>query len=141
MTLRRARVWLGGTWVVLGLLLGVVLFLQTVVFDLYGEQEKVVWDWFTAAVLPNGVLMLGVLASQAKAARSDVTANSVLFSLAMGTSVIYLLAIGIVIGLMGIRFSMHPYESSQLPLQFFQGFNALLIGAFFGAGQSDEASP
>lgn len=126
---------------VLGLLLGVVLFLQTVVFDLYGEQQKVIWDWFTAAILPNGVLMLGVLASQGKAVRTDVGTNSVIFGLAMGTSVIYLLAIGIVIGLMGIRYSMRPYESSQLPLQFFQAFNALLIGAFFGAGQSDEAPP
>ena len=137
---RTAQFWLGGVWVGGALLLAIVLLLQTVVYSFLGEHDEELWKWFSTAVLPNTTLMLGVLGAQAFGARAGgVHANRLLFGMAIFASLLYLIVISIVIALIGIRFSIRPWLSAQLPLAFFQAVTTVLIGIFF-VGESSARS-
>src|SRR6266850_7039090 len=99
MTKRTAQFWLGGLWVGGAVLLAVIMSLQTMMSSALQGYEQDLWKWLSAALLPNVTLMLGVIGAQAFGAKVSVNASRSLFTMAMVTSVTYLIFIGIVIAL------------------------------------------
>ena len=137
-----ARQWLALVWIVGSLILASVLFFQTMVSEIFAGQDVEIWDWLTRALIPNACLMLGVLGAEKLGKESASTfVSRTLVGLAIIISLAYLLALGVVMALIPLRFSLQPIEASSAPLKFFQALVGVVIGIFFAAkGEARDAA-
>ena len=139
MTLTRSKwmfagVWLGGAGLVFALLV-----VQSLV-GRYGDDTQAAWAWYLPTVMPTLSLIIGVLASDFRAAPMEPAAKPQvepprgLLWLAMGLSVFYLLLVATTILVQPFLQAVSPIElmhRSNLWLGPLQGLTAGALAAFF----------
>jgi hypothetical protein len=137
LTKRTAQWWLAGVWLCGFALLSLVLLFQVSMTSMYEGRIKGLWDWFLPATAPTLGLMIATLVSGSQdSARTD--AEKGIFVLALVLSTGYLLILGVLIAVVGLRYSWAPIENSAPLLAAVQGFVTLAIGAFFVRAKSPE---
>lgn len=140
-----ASIWLGGAGLVF-----LVLVVQSLV-GRYGSQSEDAWAWYLPTVMPTLSLIIGVLASDFRAAASATTTATAtatdtkvlpvaakgLLWLGVALSVFYLLLVAITILVQPFLQDVSPIElmhRSNLWLGPLQGLTAGVLAAFFRSG-------
>ena len=127
-----AQGWLASLWIFGFSAIGLTLFIQDTVYNLFGNQSQIVWDWFYKAIMPTVSLMIGVMVAQYLRGGVDRRyGGKLVFSIAMVLSLSYLTIIGIVVAAIAIRFSLAPLSASGTFLGIHQALTSASLGAFF----------
>jgi hypothetical protein len=123
-----ASIWFGS-----GGVLFLVIFLQTLLGH-YGEKVGDAWSWFLPTIMPTGSLIIGVLVSDAFGkSEPRKTVNRFTFNLSLILTIVYLIAVSLVIFL-GPLVNVSPLDlmkSSNLGLGPLQGLVSACLGIFF----------
>ena len=129
----RCKIILGGIWVVFFLGLFTLLLLQ-VDGNKYGGNAGTVWSWFLPMILPTVSLIIGVfLLDVQNSSIQEAKVNAVVFYLAAGGSIIYLIFLSWI-------FLGEPYANKNvfsamkdygMPISVLQGIVNSFVGVFF----------
>jgi beta-lactamase regulating signal transducer with metallopeptidase domain len=155
MTLTRSKWMFASIWLVGAGLVFLILVVQSLV-GRYGAQSEAAWAWYLPTVMPTLSLIIGVLASDfraaatANAAAAGATATATtpdakvlpvsargLLWLGVGLSVFYLLLVAVTILAQPFLQDVSPIElmhRSNLWLGPLQGLTAGVLAAFFRSG-------
>jgi hypothetical protein len=134
-----ASIWLGGAGLVF-----LVLVVQSLV-GRYGSQSEDAWAWYLPTVMPTLSLIIGVLASDFRAAATSATTDAKvlpvsakgLLWLGVALSVFYLLLVAVTILVQPFLQDVSPIDlmhRSNLWLGPLQGLTAGVLAAFFRSG-------
>jgi hypothetical protein len=132
MTVRNAKLWLSVGWMcALGPLVVILVLRQLDGF--YGNDAKDVWGWFSQFVLPALTLLGGAWSVTASANDSKPIENPIVFWIAAGLSVFYLVLLYVVIGKQPLSAMpwQDQFKQSALFLGVFQGLVIGVLGKFF----------
>lgn len=119
-------------WFVGGGAFFLFMLFQTI-FQRYGNRVDEAWSWFFPTIMPTLSFMLGVFVMEAlHKGDTRPTVDRFVFLLSFGLSLVYLLAVALVLLLQD--FADSPFEvmtQSNLYLGPWQGLVAASLGAFF----------
>ena len=140
---RLATAWFAGAGTLM-----ILLVLQSILGK-YGDKADEAWSWYLPTVLPTLSLVFGLFAFRIRgAAVSSRQVDKASYRLALGSSLGYLLLVGLSIGLSPLAESgpLQLMRTSNLWLAPFQGLACALVGAFFvpraqAAQAAQAASP
>jgi hypothetical protein len=140
-SLRTCKKRLAILWVVGGLIVFVLLVLQSI-FGKYGDKLDEAWAWFLPTVVPTLSLIIGVLVLDATSSKTtDKRIEPLIFNLAFGISAVYLVMVALILLIQPFtEFSpLELMKRSNLWLGPLQGLVAAALGAFFIKGERGEA--
>jgi hypothetical protein len=155
MTLTKSKWMFASIWLVGAGLVFLILVVQSLV-GRYGAQSEAAWAWYLPTVMPTLSLIIGVLASDFRAAATAMAATTGptttaatpdakvlpvsargLLWLGVGLSVFYLLLVAVTILAQPFLQDVSPIElmhRSNLWLGPLQGLTAGVLAAFFRSG-------
>ncbi len=133
-TIQTAKKKLALIWFLIGGLLFIVMFLQTL-FNYYDDKTKDAWSWFLPTVMPTLSLMIGVfITEESEGNIQDKPVSSFLYRLSFTLSIVYLVMVSLVIlakPLLPIQDPFEVMKISSLGLGPLQGLVVACIGVFF----------
>jgi hypothetical protein len=119
-------------WAILGLIVGVVLFIQTSPTGAYRVNASEVWDWFLAAVTPTFFLILASVIAQARSPEPESTVDRFYYRLAFGSSAVYLLLLLVLLMTYAQSVSpVHELRSMAKVVTLLYGVVGASLGVFF----------
>lgn len=140
---RKARLILAWLWILGGLVIAGLLFVQTIWTGMYEGSEREVWSLVSSSIVPQAALMLGVLGAEAFETgrkEEDVLTRRGVFLLVIVISAAFLLAVLAVVVAVPITFSRAPLTRAAVPLEILQGLVAASLGIFF-VSEAPRSSP
>jgi hypothetical protein len=137
LTKRKAQWWLAGVWLSGFALLSLVLLYQVSMTNMYEGRSKELWDWFLPATTPTLGLMIATLVGGSQDG-GRVEADKGVFLLSLLMSLGYLVVLGVLLALVGLKYSWAPIDNSAPLLATVQGLVTLAIGAFFVRAKGSE---
>lgn len=121
-------------WFLIGGLLFVIIFLQTL-FNYYDDKANEAWSWFLPTIMPTLSLIIGVFVSEASAGNvQNKPVSSFFYRLSFILSIAYLVMVSLVIFIKPFLPNQNPLELMKLSnfgLGPFQGLVSACIGVFF----------
>lgn len=128
---------IGSLWLVGFLVLFVLMTVQTVSGNIYGDKSKDAWEWITPHLLPTIGLIIGVFIAdwQNPAALKKVKVSNFLIFLTCIFSFLHLVILLTVILIASnkqtVDDTLLSLKTANLPLGLIQGIVALTLGIFF----------